>query len=159
MFPCLASRPWHTLCRVSLQHKTSLSQRPSRIPQLCHGECPSVIVRGEHQWLSFLSQGSIFNHRISQDGRVDEYTAGGSTCQSAESRLRGWARSTTTLPPEAIKMFLLHHHHHRVVLHRLSRSYLPPCQVPLKSLRWHVNEGAFGSFFFKCHEIFAVIWL
>ncbi|XP_022616121.1 zinc transporter 9 [Seriola dumerili] len=39
MFPSLAHRPWHVFCRVSLQHRVSLSQRtPSpRFPQLCYG--------------------------------------------------------------------------------------------------------------------------
>uniref|UniRef100_A0A669DJ88 Proton-coupled zinc antiporter SLC30A9, mitochondrial n=1 Tax=Oreochromis niloticus TaxID=8128 RepID=A0A669DJ88_ORENI len=38
MFPSLAAqRPWHVFRRVSLQHRSSLSQRPPRFPQLCHG--------------------------------------------------------------------------------------------------------------------------
>ncbi|KAL3044566.1 hypothetical protein OYC64_012955 [Pagothenia borchgrevinki] len=37
MFPSLAHRPWHAFCRVSMQHRTPLSQRSPRLPQLCHG--------------------------------------------------------------------------------------------------------------------------
>ncbi|XP_068451552.1 proton-coupled zinc antiporter SLC30A9, mitochondrial [Clinocottus analis] len=37
MFPCLAHRPWHVFCRVSLQHRAPLSQRCPRFPQLCYG--------------------------------------------------------------------------------------------------------------------------
>uniref|UniRef100_A0A3Q4HI09 Proton-coupled zinc antiporter SLC30A9, mitochondrial n=1 Tax=Neolamprologus brichardi TaxID=32507 RepID=A0A3Q4HI09_NEOBR len=38
MFPSLAAhRPWHVFRRVSLQQRSSLSQRPPRFPQLCHG--------------------------------------------------------------------------------------------------------------------------
>lgn len=73
-------------------------------------------------------KGSIVTHYVSQDGRVEAYTAGGSAYQSVVSPLRGWVRSSTTLPPETIKMFL--RNHHRVVLHRLNRSYLPPLKVP-----------------------------
>ncbi|XP_030595221.1 proton-coupled zinc antiporter SLC30A9, mitochondrial [Archocentrus centrarchus] len=37
MFPSLAAhRPWHVFRRVSMQHRSSLSQRLSRFPQLCH---------------------------------------------------------------------------------------------------------------------------
>lgn len=50
MFPCLASRPWHVLCRVSLQQKAPLSQRSPRIPQLCHGESREVIFCGQLRW-------------------------------------------------------------------------------------------------------------
>lgn len=73
-------------------------------------------------------KGSIVTHCVSQDGRVEAYTAGGSAYQSVVSPLRGWGRSSTTLPPGAIKMFL--RNHHRVVLQRLNRSYLPPLKVP-----------------------------
>lgn len=39
MFPSLAAhRPWHVFRRVSLQQRSSLSQRPPRFPQLYHGE-------------------------------------------------------------------------------------------------------------------------
>ncbi|CAK6964939.1 zinc transporter 9 [Scomber scombrus] len=37
MFPSLAHRPWHVICRVSLQRRAPLSQRPPRFPQLCQG--------------------------------------------------------------------------------------------------------------------------
>ncbi|XP_035525667.1 zinc transporter 9 [Morone saxatilis] len=37
MFPSLAHRPWHVFCRVSLQHRSPLSQRCPRFPQLCYG--------------------------------------------------------------------------------------------------------------------------
>eukprot|EP00064_Thunnus_orientalis_P011952 superscaffoldBa00001778_g11984 len=39
MFPSLAHRPWHVFCRVSLQRRASLSQRPPRFPQLCPQLC------------------------------------------------------------------------------------------------------------------------
>lgn len=38
MLPSLAHKPWQVFCRVSLQHRSSLSHRSFRFPQLCHGE-------------------------------------------------------------------------------------------------------------------------
>lgn len=129
MFHCLAGRPWHVLCRVSLPHKAPLSQRSPRIPQLCHGESQ---ICHQQRWARAVTpprpKGSIVTRCVSQDGRVEAYTAGGSAYQSVVSPLRGWVRSSTTLPPETIKMFL--RNHHRVVLQRLNRSYLPPLKVP-----------------------------
>ncbi|XP_016331996.1 zinc transporter 9-like [Sinocyclocheilus anshuiensis] len=37
MFPCLAHRPWQVLCRVYLQQRATLSQRPSKIATPCFG--------------------------------------------------------------------------------------------------------------------------
>ncbi|KAM9849921.1 proton-coupled zinc antiporter SLC30A9, mitochondrial [Aulostomus maculatus] len=37
MFPSLAHRQWHVFCRVSLQHRASLSQRSPRLTQPCSG--------------------------------------------------------------------------------------------------------------------------
>uniref|UniRef100_A0A8C0Y2T1 Proton-coupled zinc antiporter SLC30A9, mitochondrial n=1 Tax=Cyprinus carpio carpio TaxID=630221 RepID=A0A8C0Y2T1_CYPCA len=37
MFPCLAHRPWQVLCRVYLQQRAPLSQRPSKIAKPCFG--------------------------------------------------------------------------------------------------------------------------
>uniref|UniRef100_A0A673HNY2 Proton-coupled zinc antiporter SLC30A9, mitochondrial n=1 Tax=Sinocyclocheilus rhinocerous TaxID=307959 RepID=A0A673HNY2_9TELE len=37
MFPCLAHRPWQVLCRVYLQQRAPLSQRPSKIATPCFG--------------------------------------------------------------------------------------------------------------------------
>ncbi|KAI2656958.1 Zinc transporter 9 [Labeo rohita] len=35
MFPCLAHRPWQVLCRVYMQQRAPLSQRPSKIAKPC----------------------------------------------------------------------------------------------------------------------------
>lgn len=137
MFPCLAGRPWHVLCRVSLQHKAPLSQRSPRIPQLCHGESRNVIFVCNSGGY-FSAEGSTVIHCVSQDGRVEVYTAGGLASRSAVSRLRRWARSSTTLPPEAIKMPL--RNHHPVVLHRLNRSYQPPPKVPHLQQATHAED-------------------
>lgn len=140
MFPCLAGRPWHVLCRVSLHHKAPLSQRTPRLPQLCHGESPNAVVIATDscshtvnptalpQSLMFahcivLLGGFIVTNCVSQDGRPEVYTAGGSAPQSAVSPPRGWVRSSTTLPPETVKMSP--RNRHRVTLRRLKTCCLP----------------------------------
>ncbi|XP_065129724.2 proton-coupled zinc antiporter SLC30A9, mitochondrial isoform X2 [Paramisgurnus dabryanus] len=37
MFPCLTHRPWQVLCRLYLQQRAPLSQRPSKITNPCFG--------------------------------------------------------------------------------------------------------------------------
>ncbi|XP_060782719.1 proton-coupled zinc antiporter SLC30A9, mitochondrial [Neoarius graeffei] len=37
MFPCLARRPWQTLCRISLHQRVRLSQLPPRVSRPCYG--------------------------------------------------------------------------------------------------------------------------
>lgn len=108
------------------------------------GSCSCVMVSLEmsssvgNSCSTFSSEVWIVTHCVPQDGRVEVYTAGGSASQSAVSPLRGWARSSTTLPPEAIKMLL--RNDHRVDLHRLNRSYLPPLKVPHLQQATHVED-------------------
>lgn len=143
MFPCLAGRPWHVLCRVSLQHKAPLSQRTPRLPQLCHGESPNAVVIATDSCsrtvnphslpphvcsLHCAEGGLIVTHCVSQDGRPEVYTAGGSAPQSAVSPPRGWVRSSTTLPPETVRMSP--RNHHQVTLHRLKTCCLPLQKPP-----------------------------
>lgn len=50
----LAHRPWHVFCRISLQHRSSLSHRSPRFPQLCYGEpAPVLILSGSPAALTF----------------------------------------------------------------------------------------------------------
>lgn len=135
MFPSLANRPWHVFCRVSLQHKAPLTQRSPRFPQLCYGEeSRSAIIRQLQlvTWRFFLllwnlsnrcvgllcstTEETIITHSVAQDGRVEAYTAGGSAFQNAVLPLKGWARYSTTLPLDTIKMVL--QNHHQVMLHQ-----------------------------------------
>ncbi|KAK3565131.1 hypothetical protein QTP86_033976 [Hemibagrus guttatus] len=51
MFPCLAHRPWQTLCRVYLHQRAHLSQLPPRVSRSCYGwqnRC-----KGHSLWFSF----------------------------------------------------------------------------------------------------------
>lgn len=89
MFPCLASRPWHVLCRVSLQHKAPLSQRSPRIPQLCHGEVRNVIFRKQQRWRLFGE--GIDCHPLCfvgwQSGSIHSWWTGLPECRVASSAL------------------------------------------------------------------------
>uniref|UniRef100_A0A8C1NA32 Solute carrier family 30 member 9 n=1 Tax=Cyprinus carpio TaxID=7962 RepID=A0A8C1NA32_CYPCA len=48
MFPCLAHRPWQVLCRVYLQQRAPLSQRPSKIAKPCFGKVRAVLKKREY---------------------------------------------------------------------------------------------------------------
>uniref|UniRef100_H3DE67 Proton-coupled zinc antiporter SLC30A9, mitochondrial n=1 Tax=Tetraodon nigroviridis TaxID=99883 RepID=H3DE67_TETNG len=70
MFPCLAIRPRHVFCRVSLCPKTPLSQRPPWFPQLCCGRKNGVF----HSWVINFPELRVATHRL---GRVHYYSTSG----------------------------------------------------------------------------------
>uniref|UniRef100_A0A674NFM9 Proton-coupled zinc antiporter SLC30A9, mitochondrial n=1 Tax=Takifugu rubripes TaxID=31033 RepID=A0A674NFM9_TAKRU len=55
MFPCLAIRPRHVFCRVSLCPKAPLSQRSPRFPQLCCGKERSYLASVYAPYYSAIS--------------------------------------------------------------------------------------------------------
>ncbi|XP_003970673.1 proton-coupled zinc antiporter SLC30A9, mitochondrial [Takifugu rubripes] len=70
MFPCLAIRPRHVFCRVSLCPKAPLSQRSPRFPQLCCGWTNA----GIHSWGISFPELRVSSHRL---GRVQYYSTFG----------------------------------------------------------------------------------
>ncbi|XP_024139404.1 zinc transporter 9 [Oryzias melastigma] len=80
----LAHRPWHVFCRISLQHRSSLSHRSPRFPQLCYGWQSASI---------HSSRLSLPDCRVSSVGlgRIQHYSTSGDSkndppkAQSAEA--------------------------------------------------------------------------
>ncbi|KAM9741621.1 proton-coupled zinc antiporter SLC30A9, mitochondrial [Menidia menidia] len=104
MFPCLAHRPWHVLCRVSMQHRSFVTQRSPRFPQLCYGWQSGGI---HSLWFSLpdcrvASLGlSKVQYYSTSDNSKDGPPKSGSAAPSAEKVLSGAAKITPDSPGTA----------------------------------------------------------
>ncbi|XP_043983186.1 zinc transporter 9 [Gambusia affinis] len=98
MFPSLAHRPWHVFCRVSLQHRSSLSQWSCRFPR-------GWQIGGTHSfWLSLpdsrvasLGLTSVQYYSTSGDRKDGPPKSKSTDSPSAERVATGAAKVTTNL--------------------------------------------------------------
>lgn len=103
MFPSLAAhRPWHVFRRVSLQQRSSLSQRPPRFPQLCHGWQSGGL---HNLWFSLpdcrvvsLGLGKVQYYSTSDTGKDGPPKPPSGDAPSAAKVVSGAARATPESP-------------------------------------------------------------
>ncbi|KAF3694114.1 Zinc transporter 9 [Channa argus] len=84
MFTSLAHRPWNVFCRVSLQHRASLSQQSPRLSQLCYG----------------LGNGHYYS--TSGSSKDDPPKPASGDAPSAEKPLSGAAKTTSASSVRAV---------------------------------------------------------
>ncbi|XP_051276306.1 zinc transporter 9 isoform X2 [Dicentrarchus labrax] len=101
MFPSLAHRPWHVFCRVSLQHRSPLSQRSPRFPQLCYGSQSGGI---HSLWFSlpdcrvaFLGLGKVQYYSTSGDSKDGPPKSASAEAPSAEGVLSAAVKAAPAL--------------------------------------------------------------
>uniref|UniRef100_A0A3P9JEX1 Proton-coupled zinc antiporter SLC30A9, mitochondrial n=1 Tax=Oryzias latipes TaxID=8090 RepID=A0A3P9JEX1_ORYLA len=80
----LVHRPWHVFCRISLQHRSSLSHRSPRFPQLCYGWQSATSI---HSWRLTPPDCRVSSVGL---GRIQHYSTSGDSkdppkAQSAEA--------------------------------------------------------------------------
>uniref|UniRef100_A0A3P9LUR1 Proton-coupled zinc antiporter SLC30A9, mitochondrial n=1 Tax=Oryzias latipes TaxID=8090 RepID=A0A3P9LUR1_ORYLA len=101
----LAHRPWHVFCRISLQHRSSLSHRSPRIPQLCYGWQSATSI---HSWrltppdcrVSSVGLGRIQHYSTSGDGK-DPPKAQSAEAPSADKPPSGDLKATPSSSADA----------------------------------------------------------
>ncbi|XP_028445869.1 proton-coupled zinc antiporter SLC30A9, mitochondrial isoform X2 [Perca flavescens] len=106
MFPSLAHRPWHVFCRLSLQHRAHLSQRSSRIPQLCYGFKSG----GTHNvWFSLpdcrvasLGLGKVQYYSTSGNSKDGPPKSASGDAPTAEKVLSAAAKATPGATPQGL---------------------------------------------------------
>ncbi|KAF6726350.1 Zinc transporter 9 [Oryzias melastigma] len=94
----LAHRPWHVFCRISLQHRSSLSHRSPRFPQLCYGWQSASINSSRFSLpdcrVSSVGLGRIQHYSTSGDSKNDPPKAQSAEAPSTDKLSSGDLKAT-----------------------------------------------------------------